>query len=133
MMKWLTSLVLIIGLAASALAGFPLHSEERGCSMMGDMSCCATALGAQEEEEGETETTHAVATARLCCALNCPQPGSSGTITTLRLSPSVSNALHHAGLRPPVVVPVLLQRFNSTQISLPGDQPAYIRNLALLI
>jgi hypothetical protein len=128
MVKWLTSFILIATLAGSALAGFPLHSDEQECSMMG-MSCCATALGAQEDGE----TTPAATTARLCCALNCPQPGSNGTVTTLRLSPLVVNALHHAVLRPPVVVPVSLQRFNSTPISPPGDQPAYIRHLALLI
>jgi len=125
MTKWLTSLILIIALAGSALAGFPLHSGEQGCSMMGDISCCATAH--------ESEATPAVSTARLCCALNCPQSGTSGTTITLRFSPSVVNALHHASLRPPVVVPNPLQRFNNTPISSPGDQPAYIRHLALLI
>jgi hypothetical protein len=128
MAKWLTSLLLIITVAGGALAGFPLHSDEQECSMMG-MSCCATALGAQEDGE----TTPAATTARLCCALNCPQPGSSGSITTLRLSPSVANALHQSALRPPIVLPISLLRFNNTPISPPGAQPAYIRNLTLLI
>jgi hypothetical protein len=125
MAKWLTASVLIITLAGSALAGFPLHSEEKECSMMGEMSCCATARA--------SEATPAVTTARLCCALNCPQQGTSGTTITLQFSPSVVTALHHVEVRPPVIVLFALRRFNNTPISPPGSQPIYIRHLAILI
>ncbi len=65
MAKWATSLFLILTLGASVLAEMPLHAAEQECSMhgMSGMDCCKAALGNGNETE--------VASARVCCAVNC--------------------------------------------------------------
>ncbi len=77
MKKRCASLVLLLMLGGSAFAGIPLHSGERGCNMtMEGMDCCKAALMQSETPE--------VAAARLCCALNCSQPGATMPSSTAR-------------------------------------------------
>jgi len=62
MKKRLISLVILLVVAGSAVAGAPLHSNEQSCSMggaMGEMDCCKAALS--------HNNTPQVAGARLCC------------------------------------------------------------------
>ena len=86
----LTSLVLLLIVAGGAFAGTPLHSSEQSCSMggaMGEMDCCKAALS--------HNNTPQVASARLCCSLNCSQNGttpSNGVRIQPRMQPSL--ALH---------------------------------------
>jgi len=125
----LTSLVLLLIVAGSAFAGTPLHSNEQSCSMggaMGGMDCCKAALSHNH--------TPQVASARLCCSLNCSQNGttpSNGVRVQSKMQPSLSAHLAGSQAIPP---PVLLLRYNSHSHSPPLDShPAYIRHLALLI
>ena len=127
MKKRLASLFLLLVLVGSAFAGVPLRSGESDCGMsMMDMDCCKAALLQQQTPE--------VANAKLCCALNCAQNGTtspSGSVRITAPSPvpmSSSPALAQA-------LPVLSFRFQSID-SLHGppvSAPSYLRNLALLI
>src|SRR5688572_4850343 len=72
MAKWTTSFFLILALVTGALSGMPLHSNENECAHgMSGMDCCKVAQGHGSEQE--------VATARICCAVNCPQSGTKGS------------------------------------------------------
>jgi hypothetical protein len=129
MKKRFASLFLLLVLAVSAFAGVPLHFGESECSMDGmmDMDCCKAALLQRE--------TSKVADAKLYCALNCAQNGTTSP-------PNVVRSIRPSPARSPSQAP--------TAHSLPGFSlrfgvidrlhgppesaaPAYLRNLALLI
>src|ERR1700704_2903511 len=84
----LASLALILVIGGSVFAGIPLHSNEQECSMpgMAGMDCCKKA--AQVEN-----LTPEVSTARLCCALNCSQSGTTGSTGSQLPRPSTSQAI----------------------------------------
>jgi hypothetical protein len=125
----LTSLVLLLMLTGSAFAGIPLHSNEQSCPMgggMGDMDCCKAAL--------LKSASHEVTAARLCCAVNCSNDGSSPS-GGLRISPQSQPAVSDYQASAPIIPnSVLLTRHISLSHGPPShSHPAYIRNLALLI
>jgi hypothetical protein len=125
----LTSLVLVLLLSGSALAGVPMQFGEESCGMdhvEGDMACCKAALF----QAGNAEA----ATARLCCALHCSKEGTAPAKAD-RFSPQLQLT---AVSYPPVPQVLQTSRFKDrlfgTAHGPPGDShPAYIRNLALLI
>jgi hypothetical protein len=132
MTKWLTSLVLLLAIAGSTLAGMPLHSGEQECSMSGmsgmsgGMDCCAVAHMQSDTPE--------VSAARLCCAVNCPQSGTTAPGGSLqRISSVVIIAPHPATIQPPPPLPASKPGYHPAQDYLPNSQPTYIRHLALLI
>ena len=125
----LISLVILLVVAGSAVAGAPLHSNEQSCSMggaMGEMDCCKAALSRNH--------TPQVASARLCCSLSCSQSGttpSNGVRVQPKMQPSLSAHLIGALVIPPSM-PLL--RHSAYSHGPPvGSNPAYIRHLALLI
>jgi hypothetical protein len=126
MMKWLTSLVLVVTLGGGALAGIPLHSNDTECTMSGMMDCCKAALS--------RSNTPQVASARLCCSLNCSQNGTTpanGVRVQPKMQPTLSAHLTGAQTILPSM-PVL--RHGSHSHGPPIDSPpAYICHLALLI
>lgn len=128
MRKRLTSLVLLLVLAGGSLAGVPLHFGEQSCNMsdaMGDMDCCKAALMQSETPE--------VATARLCCALNCVQNGTTSPPNAVRVSPPSQQAVStYPGMAQPLLNSLWPRHIDRAQ-GPPGSQPAYILNLALLI
>src|SRR5712664_4136588 len=95
----LASLALVLIIGGSVSAGVPLHSSEQECSMpdMAGMDCCKKA--AQVES-----LTPEVSTARLCCALNCSQSGTTGSTGSRLPRPSASQAIaiHPASVQPVV-------------------------------
>src|SRR2546421_11438285 len=123
------SLVVLLVVAGSAVAGAPLHSNEQSCSMggaMGEMDCCKAALS--------HNNTPQVASARLCCSLNCSQNGttpSNGVKVQLKMQPST--AAHLTSFQ--AILPTLPSRRHSSHSYGPptDSHPAYIRYLALLI
>src|SRR5258708_11896414 len=122
------SLVILLVVAGSAVAGALLHSNEQSCSMggaMGVMDCCKAALS--------QNNTPQVASARLCCSLNCSQNGT--TPNGVRVQPKLQPALSaHLTSAQALLPPVLLLRHSSHSHGPPTDShPAYIRHLALLI
>src|SRR6266446_9912627 len=95
----LASLALVLVIGGSALAGVPLHSNEQECSMpgMAGMDCCEKAAQAES-------LTPEVSTARLCCALNCLQTGTTGSNGSQLPRPSTSQAMAiHPSVSQPLV------------------------------
>src|SRR5258707_13091228 len=88
MMNRLASLVLVLAIVGSAFAGIPLHSNERECTMpeMSGMDCCKKAA----QVDGLTPE---VSTARLCCALNCSQSGTTSSTASRLPRPSTSQTI----------------------------------------
>lgn len=125
----LTSLVLVLMLGGSAFAGVPVQFGEQSCNMdhaMGDMDCCKVALMPSKDAQ--------TATARLCCALSCSKEGTSPT-NGVRFTPQLQLTLISY---PPSPQALLTSHFRNQLFGPshgpPGDSnPAYIRNLALLI
>jgi hypothetical protein len=125
----LASLALVLVLGGSAFAGFPLHSNENECGMtsMDGMDCC-------EKAAQPANTSADVSLARLCCALVCPQSGSSGSNKPRLHLPSANQpiAIHPSTTQPIIDLP---QSFISAWAHSPPpySSSAYIRHLALLI
>lgn len=128
MKKRLASLFLLLVLTGSAFAGEPLHFGESECSMdnMMDMDCCKAALLQKE--------TPRVAEAKLCCALNCAQNGTTPPPNVVRVTPpSPARApLHPAIAEPLPQSSFLFHRFDGLH-GPPNSGAIYLRNLALLI
>ncbi len=128
MKKRLASLILLLVLATSALTGVPLHFGESECGMDGmmDMDCCKAALLQNQTPE--------VADAKLCCALNCAQNGTTSSPNVGRVNPpSPARApLHPAIAHPLPQSSLLLHRIDRLH-GPPKSGPTYLRNLALLI
>jgi hypothetical protein len=126
----ITSLVVLLILAGGAVSGVPLHSNEQECSMpdMAGMDCCKKAAQAES-------LTPEVSTARLCCALNCSQSGTTGSTESRLPRPSTSEtvAVHPASVQPLLGSPHLSFRSSWADSPPPYSNPAYIRHLALLI
>jgi hypothetical protein len=130
MKKRLTSLMLLLVLAGAAFAGVPVHFGEQSCSMggaMDQMDCCKAALMQRETPE--------VDVARLCCALDCAQNGTSAPPSIVRLSPPSQPDVvaHPAGGHAPLPSLLPLQRIDQLHGPPRDSQRAYIRHLALLI
>src|SRR5216683_2165389 len=87
MLKKFTNLMLILALGASAAAGMPLHSNEQECGIpgMAGMDCCKKAAQADS-------LTPEVSSARLCCALNCAESGTSGSTGSRLPRPTTSQS-----------------------------------------
>src|SRR6266545_4458711 len=97
----LISLVVLLIVAGSVVAGAPLHSNEQSCSMgaMGEMDCCKAAL--------RRSNTPQVASAALCCSLNCSQTGTTSS-NGVQVSPQTQPAqLAHVTGAQPILPPAL--------------------------
>src|SRR5882724_2910507 len=129
MVTRLASLALVLVIGGSVFAGIPLHANEQECSMpeMAGMDCCKRAA------QAETKAPE-VSAARLCCALNCSQNGTTGSTESRLPRPSASQAIPiHPAFVQPVESPHLFLRSSWADSPPPYSNPAYIRHLALLI
>jgi hypothetical protein len=126
MRKWLTAFFLLAVMTGGAVTGMPLHSGEKECPMAGMTDCCAKAQMKGDKPE--------VQAARVCCALNCNEPGTTTPTGSFKISPQLAVAL--SSLLVPRISP-LPNPGPARSFSPPGyrqhSDPAYIRNLALLI
>ncbi len=120
MMKWSTTLILILAFGAGTVAGMPTHSADNNPAMMG---CCKAAKG---------DNAPQASLARVCCAINCPEPTpTSGTTSSMNSQHPIA-AIHPAVNLPAPGLFHRSLRLKSTPF-LSSSQPKYIRNLALLI
>lgn len=85
MRKRLTALFLLLLMTGGVLAGVPMHSGEKDCPMAGMMDCCAKARMTGNGPE--------VRAARLCCALNCTEPGTTPPAPSFTISPQLAVVL----------------------------------------
>lgn len=122
MIKRIASLTLVLMLGGSVLADVPMHS---GSSESGMMDCCKKALE-------QNDSPH-VAAARLCCAINCNEPGPTSNNPSQNFSQTGSEPTPLIALALP---PTSIQRTVRARDALRTfalSQPTYILNLALLI
>ena len=126
MVKWCLSLILVLMLAGSAIAGVPLHADEKKCPMMGTDDCC--------EKAKSQSTAPEVYAARLCCSLNCTVPGTTGPTSTIPKPPSITLALP-ATLTTYAAYLVTARQLFATSMPERNQHspPFYIQHLALLI
>src|SRR6267378_2439910 len=121
MVTRLASLALVLIIGGSVSAGIPLHSNEQECSMpgMSGMDCCKKAAQFQG-------LTPEVSSARLCCALNCSQNGTTGSTGSELPRPSTSQAvaIHPAAVQPIVGSPNLSHRSSWADSPPPYSNPA---------
>ena len=128
-MKRLASLILLLVLAGSTLAGVPLQFGDSECSMGGmmDMDCCKAAL-LQKKTTRITE-------AELYCALNCAQNGTTSPPNVVRVTPlSLARTPSHPAITKSLLNFTLRSGSIDRLHGPPGAAaPTYLRNLALLI
>lgn len=123
MRKWLTSVALTI-VMLTATVGVGAHQQEGSCPMSNLPDCCKKARSTQPE----------ASMARLCCNLNCSEPGSTSNNSSSNFSPQPGTVPHtpvalsaaHFNFR--TVLPRHIQ-----QTHLLDSNPKYIKHLALLI
>jgi len=128
MKKRLASLVLLLVLAVGTFAGMPLHFGESECNMDGmmDMDCCKAALMQVETREG--------ADAKLCCALNCAQNGTTLPTGSIRVTPPYQARITtYLAIARPLANSSLRFLRSDRLHGPPGAAPTYLRHLALLI
>lgn len=119
------SFFLVLMLAGSVSAGLPLPFSAEECSMHAGMDCCELAL---------TQTTSPeVADAKLCCALSCAQNGTTSPPNIVRVRLPSSVRASHPALTHLIQIPVLRVHHIDRLHGPPQSEPAYLRNLALLI
>ena len=123
MRNWLTSLILLAAMLGGAV-GVGAHEGEGSCPMTNMPDCCKKA-----QSSGNTAE---VSMARLCCNLNCSEPG-SGESNASSFSPQ-------PGVAPNVMLMPQAVSFNGIALTHYGQSrhkqdsnPKYIQHLALLI
>jgi hypothetical protein len=127
MSKWFTAFVLVAALLGGAV-GLGAHEGEGegSCPMTNVPDCCKKAQSASNTPE--------VSMARLCCNLNCSEPGSSGSNASSSFSPQPGIAPNSAVI--PGVAPCNSLALSSRYVNSTPQQdssPKYIQHLALLI
>jgi len=125
MCKWLSVFIVVAAMLGGAV-GVGAHEQEGSCPMTNMPDCCKKAQSASNSPE--------VSMARLCCNLNCSEPGSGGTSSSSNVSPQPGTVPNTAII--PNATPFngfgLSDRYPQT--SSPYDSsPKYIQHLALLI
>ena len=122
MRKWLTSVALTI-VMLTGVVGVNAHQREGSCPMSKLPDCCKKA-----QSHG-----HGASMARLCCNLNCSEPGSTGSSSSSFSTQRVS------GAHTPVVLNAaefnfrIVFRRQTQPRHLHDSNPKYITHLALLI
>jgi hypothetical protein len=123
MRKWVTAFILVAAMLGGAV-GVGAHEGEGSCPMTNMPECCKKAQSASNTPE--------VSMARLCCNLNCSEPGSSGS--------NASSFSPQPGVAPNVILMPQAVSFNGIAPTRYGQtphkqdsNPKYIQHLALLI
>src|SRR5262245_14985957 len=119
--KWLTSLALSL-LMLTTIVGVGAHQQEGSCPISNLPDCCKKARSHTPE----------ASMARLCCNLNCSEPGSTGNSSFSFSAPQLSSAstsviLNTAQFSFKVVFP------RQSKVDPHERNPKYIQHLALLI
>ena len=123
MRKWLTSFILVTAMVGGA-TGVRAHEGEGSMANMPE--CCKKAQSASNAPT--------VSMARLCCNLNCSEPGSSGSNASSNVSPQPSIAPNSAMMPSAVAYNhIALTNRYANSILQRDSSPKYIEHLALLI
>jgi hypothetical protein len=124
MRKWFTTLVLIAAMLGGVV-GIGAHQGEGSCPLSNVPDCCKKARSGNKAAE--------VSMARLCCNLNCSEPGSSGEGVSVQFSSQQGSTPSPAFVPQPLVVAWAALNPHTRFSHLPDSNPKYIQHLALLI
>jgi hypothetical protein len=125
MCKWFTAFILVAAMLGGA-AGVGAHEGEASCPMANLPDCCKKAQSAGNTSE--------VSIARLCCNLNCSEPGSGASNTSSNFSPQPGMGLNSVIMPSAALYNGFALSSRYTNSTLPPDSsPKYIQHLALLI
>jgi hypothetical protein len=123
MRKWLTAFILVAAMFGG-MVGVGAHEAEGSMANIPD--CCKKAQLASNAPQ--------VALARLCCNMNCSEPGSSGSNASSSLSPQPGITPNGAGTPTAAAFTDLAHFSRYAQSPRRQDSsPKYIQHLALLI
>ena len=123
MRKWLTAFTLIAAMLGGAVS-VGAHEGEGSCPMTNMPDCCKKAHSSGNSSE--------VSMARLCCNLNCSEPGSGGSNSSSSFSSQPGVTLVAAVM--PNAAPFSEPFGRYAKSPHPNDSsPKYIQHLALLI
>src|SRR3954469_25914913 len=100
MRRWFTAFGLFIALVNGGI-GVSAHEREASCPWVNLPDCCKKAQSASNTAEGSM--------ARLCCNLNCSEPGSSGS--------NASSFSPQPGVAPNVMLMPQAVSFNGTAVT----------------
>jgi hypothetical protein len=125
MRKWLLSFSLIAAMLLG-VAGVGVHQHEGSCPLTNLPDCCKKA------KAGANEAEHSMA--RLCCNLNCSEPGSSGFHGSASFSPTHSVPATGLLLANALSWNDVAVSSRYSHLAVPNySSPKYIQHLALLI
>ena len=128
MLKWATSLVLVLVMGAGVLAGVPLHLGGHGCS---DMECCVAGMESAPSHHSEEPAGLA---ADLYCFVNCREPAAPARIAGPgNNSPSARADRQPVSVQAPLAAPPARPRRRGGEARRQDSHPIYLRYLALLI
>jgi len=123
MRKWFTAVTLVTAMLGGAV-GVGAHEGENQMANMPD--CCKKAQSASNTPQASM--------ARLCCNLNCSEPGSNGSSTSSNFSPPQGVTPNSAIVPTAAPLSNVAPRGCYSDSSHPHDSsPKYIQHLALLI
>ena len=133
MLKRLSSLILVLLVCGSILAGTARPRDEHVCEMAGvetmpgmeAMPCCKEHESPAVSNESDSQEQ--------CCITIPEGPGSSGTTFKLRQPSFRIAVIHPAIMHSPMTLPKPYECSYSAQVFLPNLQASYIRNLFFLI
>jgi len=105
-------------------AGVGAHEGEGSCPMTNMPDCCKKAQS--------SSNTPATSMARVCCKLNCSEPGSSGSNASVSFQPGIAP---NSVMTPSAVAynNIALANRYANSILQRDSSPKYIQHLALLI
>lgn len=125
MLRRVSSLILVLVIGGSIIAGTARVHSEHVCKMAGmeNMPCC---------QEGQVRSVGIESRSpKECCVAVPREPGSKGTTFNLRPPTFGFAASHPAAAQAPVTE--LKTYESSPSVFIPDLQASYIRNLSLLI
>src|SRR6476646_6897973 len=124
MRKLFTTWMLIAAMIGGAV-GIGAHPGEGSCPLNNLPDCCKKARSSSK--------VPAVSMARLCCNLNCSEPGSSGASFSTNLSSQQGSSPLPALVPRPVVFGAVDLNSHHRNCHPSASNPKYIQHLALLI
>ncbi|HXT63229.1 MAG TPA: hypothetical protein VN696_09355 [Pyrinomonadaceae bacterium] len=121
MMRQCFTGLMLIGCLLTGVVNGSAH-QIRGDSRMGD--CCKKAQSASKKAE--------LSMARLCCNLNCSEPGSSGASMSSSFSPQAAD-VQACAIQPSNIGGHRIANVRQFSPSPHTTNPKYLQHLALLI
>jgi hypothetical protein len=123
MRKWFT--LVLLAAMLGGVVGIGAHQGEGSCPLSNVPDCCKKARSSSKAPE--------VSMARLCCNLNCSEPGSSEGSGSAGFSSQQTSTPFPTVVPQPLFFAWVALNPHSRIFHLPDSNPKYIKHLALLI